>query len=100
MTLRHVVMWTMAAEDAATRAEHAAEVARRLSDLVGVIPEIRALSAGVNSAYPDVNADVVLIMEVEDLDALEAYQVHPAHQEVAAYIRSVVASRHAIDVVI
>jgi len=34
MTLRHVVMWTMAAGDAATRAEHAGEVARRLSALV------------------------------------------------------------------
>ncbi len=39
-------------------------------------------------------------MDVDDLDSLEAYQVHPAHQEVAAYIRSVVASRHAVDFVI
>ncbi|QPE04211.1 Dabb family protein [Microbacterium schleiferi] len=100
MTLRHVVMWTMAAGDATTRAEHAAEVARRLNALVGVVPEIRALSAGANSEYPDVNADVVLIMDVDDLDSLEAYQVHPAHEEVAGYIRSVVASRHAVDFVI
>lgn len=100
MTLRHVVMWTMAADDAATRAQHAAEVARRLNGLVGLVPEIRALSAGANSEYPDVNADVVLVMDVDDLGALEAYQVHPAHEEVAAYIRTVVASRHAVDFVV
>ena len=54
----------------------------------------------VAQLFEDVNADVVLIMDVDDLDSLEAYQVHPAHQEVAAYIRSVVASRHAVDFVI
>jgi len=97
MTIRHVVAWKLAAEDAGTRAEQAAEVARLLQGLVGVVPSIRALSAGPNVAYPDGNADVALVMEVDDLAGLEAYQTHPAHQEVAGYIRSVTASRLAVD---
>ncbi|MDT0156269.1 Dabb family protein [Microbacterium sp. ARD32] len=92
-----MVSWKLAEPDAALRAEQAAEVARRLNALMGVVPELRAVSAGVNVAHPDVNWDVTLVADVESLDALEAYQVDPAHQEAAAYIRSVVASRVAVD---
>ncbi|MGN8026779.1 Dabb family protein [Microbacterium sp. 22242] len=97
MTLRHVVSWKMAAEDPAVRAEHAAGVASRLAALVGVVPEIRALSTGVNTAYPDANWDVALVADFDDVDGLEAYQVHPAHQDVVAYVRSVVGARTAVD---
>lgn len=95
--IRHVVTWTLAAEDAATRAEQAAEVARRIRSLVGVVPSIRSLSVGPNVVYADVNADVALVADFDDVDGLEAYQVHPAHQDVAGYVRSVVASRSAVD---
>ncbi|MBY6060197.1 Dabb family protein [Microbacterium esteraromaticum] len=97
MTIRHVVSWKLADPDATVRAEQAAEVARRLNALMGVIPELRMVSAGANVAYPDVNWDVTLVADVDSLDDLEAYQVHPAHQEVGVYIRSVVASRVAVD---
>lgn len=97
MTIRHVVAWKLAAEDAETRAEHAAEVARRIQALVGVVPSIRSLSIGPNVAYADVNGDVALVADFDDLAGLEAYQVHPAHQEVVGYVRSVVASRISVD---
>ena len=97
MTIRHVVAWKLAADDAQTRAEQAAEVARRLHALVGVVPSIRALSAGPNVAYPDGNNDVALVADFDDLQGLEDYQVHPAHQELAGYIRSVVSGRMAVD---
>ena len=95
--IRHVVSWRLAEPDAALRGEQAAEVARRLNALMGVVPELRAVSAGANVAHPDVNGDVTLIADVDSLDALAAYQVHPAHQEAGAYIRSVAASRIAVD---
>jgi len=40
---------------------------------------------------------VALVSEFADVEALERYQVHPAHQEVAAFVRSVVAERSAVD---
>lgn len=95
--IRHVVSWKLATEDAAERAEQAAEVARRLNALMGIVPELRAVSAGANVAHPEVNWDVTLVADVDSLDALKAYQVHPAHKEAGAYIRSVVASRVAVD---
>lgn len=97
MTIRHIVLWKLASEDADERAAHAAGIAERLRSLVGVVPAIRRLAVEDNVAYPEVNADVALIMEVDDLEALEAYQTHPAHQEAAGYIRSVVAARMGID---
>ncbi len=97
MTIRHVVGWKLAAEDAETRAEHAAEIARLLHALVGVVPSIRSLSAGVNVAFPDTNADVAIVADFDDIEGLEAYGAHPAHLEVVAYVRSVVASRLAVD---
>lgn len=95
--IRHVVTWKLAADDAATRAELAAEVARRLNALDGVVPQLRSITAGANVAYPDANWDVTLVADVDSIAALEEYQVHPAHEEVVAYVRSVVASRVAVD---
>ena len=97
MTVRHVVTWKLASEDAAERAAQAAEVARRLNALDGVVPQLLSISAGANAHYPDVNWDVTLIADFASLEALEQYQVHPAHEEAAEYIRSVVASRVAVD---
>lgn len=95
--IRHVVTWKLAADDAATRAEQAAEVARRLNALDGVVPQLRSITAGANVAYPHANWDVTLVADVDSIAALEEYQVHPAHEEVVAYVRSVVASRVAVD---
>ncbi|MEU4016875.1 Dabb family protein [Microbacterium sp. NPDC028030] len=97
MTIRHVVTWKLAAEDSAERAQQAAEVARRLNALDGVVPQLLAISAGANAAYPETNWDVTLVADFASVEAIEEYQVHPAHEEVAVYIRSVVASRVAVD---
>ena len=97
MTIRHVVTWKLAAEDAAERGEHAAEVARRLNALDGVVPQLLSISAGANVAYPDANWDVTLVADFASIAALEEYQVHPAHEEVVGYVRSVTASRVAVD---
>ncbi|MDQ0644441.1 Dabb family protein [Microbacterium murale] len=97
MTIRHVVTWKLASEDAVEREEQAAEVARRLNALDGVVPQLRSISAGANSVYPEANWDVTLIADFDSIEALEQYVIHPAHEEAAVYIRSVVASRVAVD---
>ncbi|WP_144876866.1 Dabb family protein [Microbacterium sp. 1.5R] len=97
MTIRHVVSWKLAADDAEVRAEHAAEVARRLLALDGVVTQILSISAGANVAYPDANWDVTVVADFASIAALEEYQVHPAHEQVVAYVRSVVSGRVAVD---
>ena len=95
--IRHVVTWKLANEDVEARASEAAEVARRLNALDGVVPQLLSISAGANTLYPDANWDVTLVADFADAAALEAYQVHPAHEEAASFIRSVVAGRVAVD---
>lgn len=97
MSIRHIVLWKLAADDADTRALHAEQIAARLQGLVGVVAEIEHLEVGRNVAFPQSNWDVALVSEFADVEALERYQVHPAHQEVAAFVRSVVAERSSVD---
>ncbi|WP_298037398.1 Dabb family protein [uncultured Microbacterium sp.] len=97
MTIRHVVTWKLASEDAAERGAQAAEIARRLNALDGVVPQIASISAGANMLYADSNWDVTLVADFDSVEALEQYQVHPAHVEAGTYIKSVVASRVAVD---
>lgn len=97
MTLRHVVAFRMAAEDAATRANHAADAAARLNALLGVVPSLRAMSAGSNTLFPGDNWDLVLVADFDDAEGLAAYAVHPVHEKVAAFIGSIRADRVAVD---
>ncbi|MFS0852892.1 Dabb family protein [Microbacterium sp. 179-I 3D4 NHS] len=97
MTIRHVVTWKLASEDAAEREQQAAEVGRRLNALDGVVPELLSISAGANMVQPDANWDVALVADFASVADLDAYQVHPAHLEAAGYIRSVVSARVAAD---
>lgn len=97
MSIRHIVLWKLAADDADTRALHAEQIEQQLLSLRGEITEIEHLEVGRNVAYPQANWDVALVSEFADAEALERYQVHPAHQEVAAFVRSVVAERASID---
>ena len=97
MTLRHVVAFRMASDDAAVRAAHAADAAARLNALVGVVPSLRAMSAGANTLFPGENWDLVLVADFDDAAGLAAYATHPVHEEVAAFIGSVRAERVAVD---
>ena len=97
--IQHIVAWQLAQADSAEKAAAAAGIAARLEALVGIVDEIRSLRVGVDVAG-GTNWDVVLIADFDDLDAVNRYQVHPAHQAAGTFIRSVVSSRMAVDVVV
>jgi len=97
MTIRHVVSWKLATAVPGERAEQSAAIKRGLESLPASIPEILALEVGVNALNPDANFDVVLISDFADADAIARYVAHPEHEKVAAYIRSVVSGRSAVD---
>ncbi|HEV7185607.1 MAG TPA: Dabb family protein [Leifsonia sp.] len=100
MTIRHVVSWKLATTDASERAEQADAIRRGLEGLPAFIPELLALEVGVNALSPEANYDVVLISDFEDEDAIKRYLVHPEHEKVASYIKSVVDERSAVDFVV
>lgn len=94
--IRHLVLWNLAADADEDKQLIIAELEERfaaLEDLDGVERlEIRA-----DLGETDGNWDVVLVGDYRDTAALDAYQVHPAHQEVVTYVRSVVTARACID---
>jgi hypothetical protein len=99
MTIRHVVMWRLATTDDAERVERAATIKAKLESLPPLVPQLQRLEVGVNT-LPSGDFDVVLISDFADEEALQGYQEHPEHESVAAYIRSVVGGRAAVDFVV
>lgn len=95
--LKHVVLWKIAAEDAATKAEYAATITSELMALPTLIPEVRSMQVSTNVADVPTNWDIVITAEYDDVAGLHAYIDHPAHQRVAAIVRSLVSDRAGID---
>ena len=93
--LRHIVMWKL--KDGQDKAAVGLELKRRLETLPALIPEIKAFQVGLNIVASDTARDVVLESSFDDLAAMDRYVKHPAHQEVAAYIKQVVDERRAVD---
>ncbi|KAA9111490.1 Dabb family protein [Microbacterium rhizomatis] len=97
MSIRHIVLWRLAADDADTRAVHAEEMTQQLEGLADVIDEIESIQVRPNVAFPGTNWDVALVADFADTAALERYIEHPAHQKVVGFVREVTSERAAID---
>lgn len=95
--IRHIVLWRLAADDPAQKATQIASLRDRFAALVPIIDGTRSLEIVADVDRTDGNWDVALIGDYDDHAALDAYQVHPAHQDVAAYVRSLVTARVCID---
>ena len=96
--LTHVVMWKL--KESALGMDKAAlaqELKKRLMGLVGVVPEIRDFSVGLNVLPAETASDVVLVSGFDDLAALERYVKHPQHQEVVSFVKQVITERRAVD---
>ena len=61
------------------------------------MPGILQLDVGVATPGLDATSDVVLVSDFTDQAALDAYQVHPVHQEVKKFVVAVAESRQCVD---
>lgn len=78
--LIHIVCWKYKAEiTEEQRAEHIA----KLKKLPKLIPNILSFDVGTDILHLERSFDTGLVATYPDRDALDAYTVHPAHQEVA-----------------
>lgn len=95
--IKHIVMWKLKdsfsndeKREIAKKIKADLEALRTLMDgVLKVDVEIEALSSS--------NVDVMLVSEFVSEEVLQAYQVHPKHQEVGAYIKEKVMSRSCMD---
>ena len=68
-----------------------------LDGLLGKVPTLRSMTVGVNVVESPRAHSLALIATFDDLAGLEAYQVHPDHQEVAGELRSASSAIAAVD---
>ncbi len=93
--LRHVVCLTWS--DAATPAAVDAVIAG-LTELPGVIPEIRAYTVASDVGLAAGNADLAIVADFDDAAGWRRYLDHPAHLAVLQErIRPILAQRAAVQ---
>ena len=64
------------------------EAARRLRSMAGRIPSMDNIEVGIDELGSARSYDLVLITRHADRAAMEAYQVHPVHQEVISWMKT------------
>lgn len=79
--------------------EIAEQVKERLLSMAGKVPTLRQIEAGVDVLRTARSYDVALVTRFDDVAGLEAYQVHPLHQEVAGFIKQHSQGAVAVDFV-
>ena len=97
--LRHIVMYRFLPQAEGRTREENRKIAAALADVLGQeVPQLRSFSYGIGCTGADGgNYDIVLICDLDDLDALAAYKQHPAHKAFGAHCHAVSDSRAAID---
>lgn len=96
--IKHIVMWKL--KDyawGAGKTDNIRKMKSLLEALKGSISEIKRIEVGVNVIPSEAAYDVVLYSEFDSLDALAAYQKHPEHVKVGAFIKEVVIDRRVVD---
>ncbi|TYK48257.1 Dabb family protein [Actinomadura decatromicini] len=92
---RHVAMFRWA-EGTTTGQQD--EVAARLGELPGLLPEIREYSLGTNAGVNPGGYDFVVVADFADRDDYLVYRDHPSHRAVVEeYVAPIVAERAAIQ---
>jgi hypothetical protein len=91
--ITHIVIWKYRADvEQATREEHV----RLLRNLSSIVPGIESFAVGFDVLHLPRSYHTGLVAVFRDRAALDAYTVHPEHQRVAEFGRSI--SEHVASV--
>jgi len=97
--IKHVVMWRLHEQaDGRSKKENIKIFLEQLAELPDQIPQIISFNYGANSIEQKEQADVVLIAEFKDKEALKAYRTHPAHMEFIENIKNFRYERRVVDI--
>lgn len=95
--IKHIVMWNVRGDDAATRARHLALLKSQFESLRGRVPGLLHLEVGVDESRIDYACDVVLYTEFDTRESLAAYAQHPEHLRVRHVLGDLRSARHQVD---
>jgi hypothetical protein len=68
-----------------------------LENLMGAVPTLRSMDVGVNFADEERAMDLSIICVFESNEGLCVYAVHPEHQKVLTFIKSVTEHSKVVD---
>lgn len=88
--IKHIVIWSM--KDGVT-AEQKAQMKARLEGLADQVSELQKIEVGIDAGCSTMS----LCSEFNSAEDLAAYQTHPDHLVVAAFVKSLVAGRTVCD---
>ena len=77
--------------------DHAQEAVEKLLSMQGRVPSLTGIEAGLDVTRSSRSYEVGLITRHNTREDLEAYQVDPLHQQVAAFIRQHSSGAAAVD---
>lgn len=96
--IKHIVMWKLKeSHNGESKKEITENVKNMLNDLTSKITEIKELEVGTNFNSSEAAYDVVLYSVFDSKEALDIYQKHPDHMNVAGYISEVRTERTVVD---
>lgn len=95
--ITHIVMWRVKAVDGGTKEATARAIKARIDSVQGRIPGLLRIEGGVDFNHGEPACDVVLYSEFESRAALDGYQAHPIHKELAAFIAARQTERRVVD---
>lgn len=96
--LVHVVMWKLKEfACGASRQENAQKMKEKLEALVGVVPQLKSATVGVDFKHTDMSYDAVLISRFESEEDLAAYKTHPAHVAISTFCKEIREGRVVVD---
>lgn len=97
--VHHIVLWNLKEElSSREKKEAAAAIKEKLEAVKDQVEGVVSLRVEMDG-LPSGNKDIGLISEFESVEALEAYQKHPAHLQAGAYVGSVTYGRTCLDYV-
>jgi quinol monooxygenase YgiN len=89
--IKHIVMWKL--KDPLDAPRFQAE----LATCAQLVPGMLTFEVAIRTPALDANCDVVLYSEFTDAAALNAYQMHPHHQQISAGLGALRDSRSILD---
>lgn len=78
-------------------ADHVQKTKEVLMSMQGKIQQLLHLEVGVDVLHSERSYDLVLITKFHSMKELDAYQIHPVHQEIVKYMKNVGETSVSVD---
>jgi Stress responsive A/B Barrel Domain len=96
--VKHLVMWRLRDRvRAANGLENEVLIKRAVDAMRSGIEGLRALEIGINKGAASDSADLALYSEFESWEALQAYELHPLHEDLKKLIGPLRTERRVVD---